>query len=162
MALPQSLIDELSSRCDIVEIVSRYVTLKKSGGNYFGLCPFHNEKTPSFSVSSDKQIYNCFGCGEGGGAISFIMKLEGLEYIDAIRFLAKIYNMQVPEQGVSPENSQKRDRLLNLMRDTARFYYNNLQLPQSELAKQYLKNRALRKKTMDNFGLGFAPNSWTK
>ena len=89
MAIDERFLDELNARCDIVDIVSRYVSLKKKGSNYFGLCPFHNEKTPSFSVAPDKQIFYCFGCGKGGGPIRFIMDAEGLDFPDAVRFLAK-------------------------------------------------------------------------
>ena len=88
MALPESFLQELTARCDIYDIVSRYVKLKKSGSNYFGLCPFHNEKTPSFSVSRDKQIYHCFGCGAGGGVINFVMQMENMTFPEAVRHLA--------------------------------------------------------------------------
>ena len=108
MAIDDRFIDELTARCDIVDIVSRYVALKKSGNNYFGLCPFHNEKTASFSVAPDKQIFHCFGCGAGGGPIRFIMNIEGLDFPDAVRFLAKQYNMEVPESGENPRRRQER------------------------------------------------------
>lgn len=97
MAFPQRFLDEVASRSDIVDVVSSYVTLTKKGGNYFGLCPFHNEKTGSFSVSADKQIYHCFGCKHGGGVINFIMEIENLSFPDAVRLLAKRANLEVPE-----------------------------------------------------------------
>ena len=99
MPFDRIFLDELSARNDIVDVVSQYVQLKKSGANYFGLCPFHNEKTGSFSVSPDKQIFHCFGCGAGGGVITFVMKAEGLSFPDAVRYLADRAGMQVPEQG---------------------------------------------------------------
>ena len=123
MAFDQSFLDELTARCDIVDIVSRYVQLKRSGANYFGLCPFHNEKSGSFSVSPDKQIFYCFGCHAGGGVISFIMRAEGLEFPDAVAFLAKQVNLPIPEDRRDPYAGRRRERLLNLMRDAARFYY---------------------------------------
>ena len=99
MAFSQQFLDELASRNDIVDVVSSYVALTKKGGNYFGLCPFHNERTGSFSVSQDKQMYYCFGCHHGGGVVNFIMEIENLSYPDAVRFLAKRANMEVPEDG---------------------------------------------------------------
>ena len=110
VAFPQQFLDELVSRNDIVDVVSSYVTLTRKGGNYFGLCPFHNEKTPSFSVSPDKQIYHCFGCKHGGGVISFIMEIENLSFPDAVRFLAKRANMEVPDDGADREASRRRQR----------------------------------------------------
>ena len=114
MALPDSFLDELVARCDIVETVRRYVPLKKSGSNYFGLCPFHNEKTPSFSVSPDKQIFHCFGCGEGGGVIQFVMKIENLPFLDAVRMLAESAGMQMPsDREQSDEQRRARNVLYN-------------------------------------------------
>ena len=122
--IPQNFIDELIRRSEIYDVVSGYVRLTKKGGNYFGLCPFHGEKTPSFSVNQDKQIYHCFGCGKGGGVINFIMDIEGLSYVDAIRFLARRANMEVPEDTrFSARRRAERDRLLELNREAARFYH---------------------------------------
>lgn len=160
MAFDRSFLDELHARCDIVDIVSRYVTLKKSGSNYFGLCPFHNEKTASFSVSQEKQIYHCFGCGAGGGAVHFIMQIEGLEYPDAVRFLAKQYNLPVKEDQDYGENRKKRERLQNLCTEAARFFYAELQKPEYTAAKGYFIRRGLSRKTMNRFGLGYAPDSF--
>lgn len=160
MAIDERFIDELTARCDIVDIVSRYVALKKSGNNYFGLCPFHNEKTASFSVAPDKQIFHCFGCGAGGGPIRFIMNAEGLEFQDAVRFLAKQYNMTVPETGSSPKTREKRDRVLAALKDAARFFYAQLHGPAGAQALQYFQQRRLTRKTLNNFGLGFAPDSF--
>ena len=111
MAIPDSYLDELISRCDIVDVVGSYVNLnKRSGSNLFGLCPFHNEKTPSFSVSAEKQIYHCFGCGKGGGVINFIMEIEGLGFHDAVSFLARRAGMPPPEDGSSEEARSRRGR----------------------------------------------------
>ena len=160
MAIDERFIDELTARCDIVDIVSRYVALKKSGNNYFGLCPFHNEKTASFSVAPDKQIYHCFGCGAGGGPIRFIMEIEGLGFQDAVRFLAKQYNMTVPETGNNPKTREKRDCVLAVLKDAARFFYAQLHGPNGMQALQYFQQRRLTKKIMNNFGLGYAPDSF--
>ena len=101
MPIPESFLDALTERCDIADVVSQYVQLTKKGGNLFGLCPFHNEKTPSFSVSPDKQIYHCFGCGKGGGVVNFIMEIENLSFPEAVRFLADQASMTVPELSAS-------------------------------------------------------------
>ena len=160
MAIDERFLDELNARCDIVDIVSRYVALKKSGSNYFGLCPFHNEKTASFSVAPDKQIFYCFGCGAGGGPIRFIMNIEGLEFQDAVRFLAKQYNMTVPETEGNPEERHRREHILQALKEAARFFYAQLHSPAGAQALAYFQGRRLSKKTMNNFGLGYAPDSF--
>lgn len=142
MAFPQQFLDELVSRNDIVDVVSSYVALTRKGGNYFGLCPFHNEKTPSFSVSPDKQIYHCFGCKHGGGVISFIMEIENLSFPDAVRFLAKRVNMEVPEDNTDQEAARRRQRVLALNRDAARWFYQNLSTPQGAAVAAYLDRPA--------------------
>ena len=128
MAFPQRFLDELVARSDIVDVVGSYVALTKKGANYFGLCPFHNEKTGSFSVSPDKQIYHCFGCKKGGGVISFIMEIENLSFPEAVAFLANRAGMQLPEQADDP-GAKKRQRLLALNRDAARFFHAQLKTP---------------------------------
>lgn len=160
MAFDQDFLDELTARSDIVDVVSRYVQLKRSGANYFGLCPFHNEKSPSFSVSPDKQIFYCFGCHAGGGVISFVMRAEGLEFADAVAFLAKQAGLPLPEDRQDPQAGRRRERLLNLMRDAARFYYAELWKPENAAVQQYFARRGLRRKTMNRFGLGYAPDSF--
>ncbi len=160
MAFPQSFLDALVERCDITETVSRYVSLTKKGGNLFGLCPFHNEKTPSFSVAPDKQIYHCFGCGKGGGVINFIMEIENLSYPDAVHFLADRAGMTVPEDGQDSELPKMRKRMLALNKEAARWFYANLNSPAGEAAAAYLDKRQITKKTAVRFGLGYAPEGW--
>ena len=161
MPFDRIFLDELSARNDIVDVVSQYVQLKKSGANYFGLCPFHNEKTGSFSVSPDKQIFHCFGCGAGGGVITFVMKAEGLSFPDAVRYLADRAGIQVPEQGEEERRAARhRDRLYALCRDAARFYYDTLWRPENRAPQQYFIGRGLSRRTMNRFGLGYAPDSF--
>lgn len=160
MAFPREFLDELISRSDIVDVVSSYVDLTKKGGNYFGLCPFHNEKTGSFSVSPDKQIYHCFGCKHGGGVISFIMEIENLSFPDAVRFLAKRANLDVPEDDGDKEAARRRQRLLALNKDAARWFYQNLSKPEGAAVVAYLERRKISKKTATNFGLGASLDSW--
>lgn len=160
MAFPQSFLDELIRRNDIVDVVSSYVALTKKGGNYFGLCPFHNEKTGSFSVSPDKQIYHCFGCKHGGSVIGFIMEIENLSFPDAVRFLAKRVNMDVPEDDGDRDAAQRRQRLLALNKDAARWFHQNLVTPAGAEVAAYLAQRQITKKTATNFGLGASLDSW--
>lgn len=160
MAFPENFINELVERNDIVEVVSGYVRLsKKSGSNMFGLCPFHSEKTPSFSVSPDKQIYHCFGCGKGGGVINFIMEVESLSFPEAVEFLAKRVNLPLPEETDDRE-SRKRKRLLDLNRDAAHFFYSCLSTPEGGAARRYMEERRISPVTAKSFGLGYAPNTW--
>ena len=160
MAFPQRFLDELIDRSDIVDVVSSYVALKKQGTNYFGLCPFHNEKTGSFSVAADKQMYYCFGCHHGGGVVNFIMEIENLSYPDAVRFLAKRANMEVPEDGGSLEESRRRQRVLALNKEAARWFYRNLARPEGAAAAAYLERRRIARKTAMNFGLGASLDGW--
>ncbi len=160
MAFPQNFLDELVARSDIVDVVSSYVQLQRKGGNLFGLCPFHSEKTGSFSVSPDKQIYYCFGCKKGGGVVNFIMDIENLPYPDAVRFLAKRAGMEVPEEEGDREASRRRQRLLDLNRDAARFYYQLLQQPEGRAVQDYLDRRQIRKATAVKFGMGASLDAW--
>ena len=160
MPLPDSFLDELVARCDIYDVVSRYVPLKKSGANYFGVCPFHNEKTPSFSVSRDKQIYHCFGCGAGGGVINFIMRIENMTFPEAVRHLADLVGMEVPEESGRDQFRARRQRLTDLATDAARYYVAMLYGPQGQAGREYLLGRGLRPATLKHFGLGFAPEGW--
>ena len=161
MAFPESFITELAERNDIVDVVSGYVRLsKKSGSNLFGLCPFHSEKTPSFSVSPDKQIYHCFGCGKGGGVINFIMEIENLSFPEAVEFLARRVGMELPEQADDHE-SRRRARMLALNRDSARYFHDQLSTPGAQIAREYIAKRQISKKMVTAFGLGFAPDGWS-
>ena len=124
MEFSDAYLEELARRNDIVDVVSSYVNLtKRSGANLFGLCPFHSEKTPSFSVAPDKQIYHCFGCGKGGGVISFVMELENLPYVDALRLLAKRAGMEFPEGDLDESSRRRRGRLLALNKEAARYFH---------------------------------------
>lgn len=160
MAFPENFITELVERSDIVDVVSGYVRLsKRSGSNLFGLCPFHSEKTPSFSVSPDKQIYHCFGCGKGGGVINFIMEIENLSFPEAVELLARRAGMSVPEQTDSVQD-RKRERMLRLNKEAARFFYEQLSAPSGRPGRDYLLQRRIGRRTAVNFGIGFAPDSW--
>jgi len=159
VAFPQSFLDELIARSDIVDVVGSYVALKRQGSNLFGLCPFHSEKTPSFSVSPDKQIYHCFGCKKGGGVINFIMEEENLSFPDAVRFLAKRANMPVPEEEERSDD-RLRQRVLHLNRDAARYYYELLQKPEGAAVQAYLDRRQIRRPIAVRFGMGAAPDAW--
>jgi len=160
VAFPQQFLDELVSRSDIVDVISPYVALTRKGSNYFGLCPFHNEKTGSFSVSPDKQMYYCFGCRRGGGAVNFIMEAENLSFPDAVRFLAKRANMDVPEDQVSRDETRRRERVLALNKDAARWFYQNLARPEGAAVGEYLARRRISRRTAMNFGLGASLDSW--
>ena len=160
MAIPESFLQELVERNDIVDVVSEYVSLtKRSGSNRFGLCPFHSEKTPSFSVSPDRQIYHCFGCGKGGGVINFIMEIENLSFPEAVAFLAKRVGMQMPEEA-DDRDAKRRRRLLDLNRDAARFFYSCLSKPEGKPALDYMAKRQILPTTAKRFGLGYAPDTW--
>ena len=157
MAFPAAFIDELVARNPIDEVVGQYVQLKRSGTNYFGLCPFHGEKTASFSVAPNKQMYYCFGCHKGGGVINFIMDIESLSYPDAVRFLAKRANLEVPEDEQYKSQYKEQERLWHLCRDAARYYHNLLKTDAGKEARAYLMRRGLDWPTVVKFGLGFAP-----
>lgn len=156
----QRFLDELIARSDIVDVVSSYVALQRKGGNLFGLCPFHNEKTPSFSVSPDKQIYHCFGCKKGGGVINFIMDIENLTFPEAVRFLAKRANLPVPEEEEQSGADKLRRRVLDLNRDAARWYYDLLCSPEGAAVQAYLDKRQIRKSIAVRFGMGASPDRW--
>ena len=162
MSIPDSFLDELNSRLSIVDVVSSYVTLNKRGANYWGLCPFHREKTPSFSVNEEKQIFHCFGCGKGGGAIRFVMEMENLSFPDAVRRLAQRAGMEVPEEDRGDRNSrERRKRVLELNREAARFYRAMLDDPRGAAVADYIANkRRISPKFSARFGLGAAPDAW--
>ena len=156
----QRFLDELIARSDIVDVVSGYVALQRKGGNLFGLCPFHNEKTPSFSVSPDKQIYHCFGCKKGGGVINIIMEIENKPFPEAVRFLAKRANLPVPEEEERSDADKLRRRVLELNRDAARWYYDLLCSPEGKAVQSYLDRRQIRKSIAVRFGMGASPDRW--
>ncbi len=160
MAFPASFIDELIARNPIEDVVGQYVSLKRSGANMFGLCPFHGEKTASFSVSPDKGIYYCFGCHKGGGAINFMMELEGLSYPDAVRALAKRAGLQVPEDEQYQSRYKAQERLWALHKEAARFFHAQLYAPIGKQALDYALGRGMSKSILTTFGVGYAPDSW--
>ena len=160
MPLPERFLDELLARTDIVDLVSESVRLTKKGNSYWGCCPFHSEKTPSFHVVPDRQMYKCFGCGKGGGAINYVMELENLPFKDAVAVLAQRVGMQMPEFGVSPGARERREKLLAINKQAARAFHRWLNAPQGAEGLAYLQRRGLSRRTLTNFGLGFAPNSW--
>lgn len=160
MRFSDTFLDEVVARNDIADVVSSYVTLTRKGSNLFGLCPFHNEKTPSFSVAPDKQIYHCFGCKKGGSVINFIMEIEGLSFPEAVAFLAKRANLPLPAEEEQTGADRMRRRVLELNRTAARWYYEQLQQPQGAAVQSYLDRRQIRKNIAVRFGMGASLNEW--
>lgn len=159
MFFEENFIDEVREKNDIVEVISTYVNLQKRGSNYTGLCPFHSEKTPSFSVSATKQIYRCFGCGKGGNVIKFIQEYENLSFPEAVEHLANKANIPLPEKKYNEESSKSKDlktKLYEVYKIAATYYYHNLQDKSSESAKKYFLDRGISEKTITKFGLGYA------
>ena len=161
MAFPAPFLDELEARNPIEDVVGQYVQLKRQGSNLFGLCPFHGEKTPSFSVAPDKGIFYCFGCHKGGGVIQFIMEIENLSYPDAVRFLAKRAGLDVPEDEQYQSRYRKQERLWALCKEAARYFHAQLYGPAGAQGLAYAQKRGLTKGTLTRFGLGFAPSGWS-
>ncbi len=157
MALPDSFIQELKARSDIVDVISSYVNLKRTGRNMVGLCPFHGEKTPSFHVNVENAYFHCFGCGAGGDVITFIRRIENLDYLDAVRLLAQRAGMTVPMEGVDDKTARIRARIFEANREAARFFHRMLYSPQGMQALAYLRGRGLKESTIKHFGLGYAP-----
>ena len=160
MPFPPAFLDELAARNPIEEVVGQYVNLKRSGSNLFGLCPFHGEKTPSFSVAPDKGIYYCFGCHKGGGVINFEMEIEGLSYPDAVRALAQRVGMEVPDDEEYQSRYRKQERLWALAKEAARFFVTQLYASTGAEGLRYAQSRGMSKGTLTRFGIGFAPDSW--
>ena len=160
MAFPPAFLDELAARNPIEDVVGQYVTLKRSGSNLFGLCPFHGEKTASFSVAPDKGIYYCFGCHKGGSVINFQMEIEGLSYPDAVRSLAKRAGMEVPEDEQYQSRYKQQERLWALHKEAARFFHSQLYAPVGKEALEYALGRGMNKYILTTFGVGYAPDSW--
>ena len=152
------IIDEVRQTNDIVDIISQYVHLKRSGRNFFGLCPFHNEKSPSFSVSPDKQIFHCFGCGVGGNVFTFLTKIEGISFIEAVQTLAERSNIQLPafENNVDSAKEELKSKVFKVNEFTAQYYHENLYKPESKIAQEYIKKRKLTNETLKAFRLGFS------
>lgn len=160
MALSDSFLQELKMKTDIEDVISTYVTLKRRGATLVGLCPFHNEKTPSFTVYPATQSFYCFGCGAGGDAITFLKKIENLDYLDAVKTLAQRAGLQMPQEGFDDSLSKRRRRVLEMNREAARFYHSVLLSPEGKVGYDYYIGRALSAATINHFGLGFAPNQW--
>ena len=159
MYYPEELIEEVRTRNDIVEVISGYVRLQKKGSNYFGLCPFHNEKSPSFSVSPGKQMYYCFGCGAGGNVITFLMEYENQTFPEAVRTLAQRAVIALPEADDSKEARQadsRRAKLLEINKEAAKYFYYQLRTERGSVGMEYLRKRELSDETMNHFGLGYA------
>lgn len=154
----EDLVEEIRNANDIVEIISQYVILKKRGRNYLGLCPFHREKTPSFSVSPDKQIFHCFGCGVGGSVINFISKIENLSYRESLEFLADKAGIEMPTIGAKEDLEKQRlkEKVFEINEKAALFYHENLYTPNAKLGQEYVKKRKMDNKTLKKFMIGFA------
>ena len=161
MAFPPSFLAELAARNPIEEVVGQYVNLRRSGSNLFGLCPFHGEKTASFSVEPHKGIYYCFGCHKGGSVINFEMEIEGLSYPDAVRALAKRAGMEVPEDEQYQNRYHQQERLWALSKEAARFFHAQLYSPAGAEGLAYAQKRGMPKSTLTKFGIGFAPDTWS-
>lgn len=156
--IPKDKIDEIRDRASIVQVISEYIPLTKRGINHIGLCPFHSEKTPSFTVSEDKKIYYCFGCNATGNAITFVMKKEGIAFPEAVRMLAKRYGVNIAEvQKGAPD---QRDMMHFALRSAAEFYFRELRGPEGKAAKEYLKKRGFEGEIVTKFGLGYSPGRW--
>lgn len=160
MHLSESFLQELKSRSDIEQLISSYVTLKRRGNTLVGLCPFHNEKTGSFTVYPQTSSFYCFGCGAAGDAISFMMKIENLDYMEAVKTLADRAGLQIPEDGYDDSMQKLRMKIYEINRSAARFFYNTLISPQGKEGLDYFRERKLSPQTIKHFGLGFAPDSW--
>ena len=160
MAFSPAFIDELIARNPIEDVVGQYVNLRRSGANMFGLCPFHGEKTASFSVAPDKGMYYCFGCHKGGGVVNFMMEVEGLSYPDAVRNLADRVGLPVPDDEQYESQYKKQERLWAANKEAARFFHSQLNAPIGRAALEYALGRGMPKATLINFGIGYAPDSW--
>ena len=159
MFYPEEIVEEVRMKSDIVDVISGYVKLQKKGSRYFGLCPFHNEKSPSFSVSPDNQMYYCFGCGAGGNTITFLMEYENYSFPEALKILADRVGVELPKKEMSKEAKAAADfrfSLLEINKLAANYFYYQLKHPQGKLGYEYLKGRQLSEETIRRFGLGFA------
>ena len=154
----EEIIEEVRQANDIIDVISQYIHLKRSGRNYFGLCPFHNEKSPSFSVSPDKQIFHCFGCGVGGNVFTFLMKIEGVNFIEALQMLAERAQIQLPtlSNNVDSIKEELKEKIYQINEFTANYYHQKLYLPESKIAQEYIKKRKLSNETLKSFRIGFS------
>ena len=154
----EEILNEIRQSNDIVDVISQYVHLKRSGRNYFGLCPFHNEKSPSFSVSPDKQIFHCFGCGVGGNVITFVSQIEGLNFVETVQMLAERANIQLPTLQNNGDTQREilKDKVYKVNEFTAEYYHQNLYKPQAKMAQEYVKKRQLTNETLKSFRIGFS------
>ena len=163
MRYPEHVIEEIREQSDIISIISEYTSLNKKGSSYVGLCPFHNEKTPSFSVSEEKQLYYCFGCGAGGNVITFLMQKENMTFIEAIKYLAERANIKLDETYLSEEevqNNKKRGELLEILKESAIYFHYSLRAPENQEALEYFLGRGLSMETIKHFGLGYASHQF--
>lgn len=161
MPIPDEKIEEVRASADIVDVASDYVQLKRSGSRFMGLCPFHSEDTPSFSVDPEKNLYYCFGCQNGGDVFKFVQEIEGVGFLESVRVLADRYGIPLPEEEADPEAANEREAVLHALRFAARFFYRQLtQTSRGEPALQYLRDRGFTASTIKSFGLGYAPDEW--
>jgi DNA primase len=161
MPIPDEKVEEVRAAADLVDVAGDYVQLKRSGSRFMGLCPFHSEDTPSFSVDPEKNLYYCFGCGSGGDVFKFVQEIEGVEFVESVRVLADRYGIPLPEEEADAEAANEREAILHALRFAARFFYRQLtQTDRGEPALEYLRNRGYTPSTIKQFGLGYAPDEW--
>ena len=158
--ISEQTIEQIRGAADIVEVVSSYVELKKRGRNFFGLCPFHSEKSASFSVNQERQIYKCFGCGVGGGSINFIMEIENLDFVDSLRHLADQYGIQLEIDNIPGQSRDFVTQLMDIHEKTAMYYLKNLETDEGKTVLQHLLERGLTKETIQYFKLGYSIDSF--
>ena len=159
MYYPEETVEEVRLRSDIVDVIGSYISLKKKGANHMGLCPFHNERTPSFSVNQNKQLYHCFGCGAGGNVFTFVMEYDNFTFVEALKHLADRAGVSLPEEEQTPEQKRarsQRTRILEINKEAAKFYFYLLHTDQGKHALNYLLDRGLREETIKSFGLGYS------
>ena len=167
MFYSEDIIEQVRTENDIVDGIGDYLKLQKKGSSYFGLCPFHNEKSPSFSVSPHKQMYYCFGCGAGGNVIHFIQAAMNLDFMDALKYLADRVHMEMPDNRTGRDKqkqlaiSKKREKIYEINAQAARYFFECLASPAGEPGLTYLKNRMISNSTIKRFGLGYAPEGWS-
>ncbi|NNF57450.1 MAG: DNA primase, partial [Rhodothermaceae bacterium] len=158
--IPDSTVDDVRAAVDLVDVVSDYVRLKKQGVRFVGLCPFHNEKTPSFSVDSRQDLFYCFGCKRGGDLFKFIEEIEGVGFLDSVRLLADRAGIEIAEEEGNSEEASEKEAMLGALRFAARFFFDQLKTPRGQRAIDYLGQRGFTKETVKTFGIGYAPDSW--